>query len=159
MTAFNYPVPIESSSEVDNGIILPEKGQGSLIPFPVDKFFVGSVADYRIVCPYCLDGSLALVPPIRKISDNTDIQNFSALIGLEDNSGAIVVEQNKVKLLNTNNSVISEKVIESAGECSTLGVNEGNLIVFCVGNTNQEIILYTATHNELIYVQTYIIPA
>ena len=144
---------------MDNGIILPEKGINNLISFPVDKFFVGSIADYRIICPYCLDGSLTLVPPIRKISENTDIQNFSALIGLENNSGAIVVEQNKVKLLNTNNSVIAEKVIESGGECSTLGVNQGNLIVFCVGNTNQEIVLYTVTHNELVYVQTYLIPA
>lgn len=56
MTALNYPVPITSSSEVDNGIILPEKGQNNLISFPVDQFFIGSVADYRIICPYCLDG-------------------------------------------------------------------------------------------------------
>lgn len=67
VTAFNYPVKIEASDAEDNGLTLPEKGDDQIIPFPVDKYFTGSVANYRIVCPYCLDGNLTLVLPIRLI--------------------------------------------------------------------------------------------
>lgn len=159
VTSYNYPVKIEVSNVDDNGLTLPETGGNQTIPFPVDQYFTGSVANYKIVCPYCLVGTLQLVLPINLLKQNTDFNNFDAVVGLEDNKGAVVLKKNTIKIVDLTNTVVASKNVDSTGKCTSMGINQGNLVVFCAGTTNQELYSYSITENTISADKSYLIPA
>lgn len=137
VTSYNYPVKIGVSSVEDNGLLFPESGNNQIISFPVDKYFTGSVANYKITCPYCLDGTVKLVLPIHLLKENAEFSGFDAVIGLEDNKGAVVLKSNTLKIVDLSNVAVASKAITFNGKCTSMGINDGSLVVFCAGPSNQ----------------------
>lgn len=105
VTALDYPIIISASSASDNGLVLPENGNNQTILFSIDNYFTGSVATYNISCPYCQDGNIELITPINRISENKELGRFSAIVGLEDNTGALVLVGKKINWVDLKNVV------------------------------------------------------
>ena len=59
------------------------------------------------MCPYCLDGTLKLVLPIQILKENADFNNYDAIVGLEDSTGAVVLKKNSLKIVDLTNTVTS----------------------------------------------------
>lgn len=97
--------------------------------------------------------------PIHLLKENAEFSNFDSVIGLEDNKGAVVLKSNILKIVDLTNTVVAQKSIDFAGKCTSMGINDGNLVVFCAGSTNQELALFSVKGNTIQAVKSYLIPA
>lgn len=63
------------------------------------------------------------MPPINKLNENKELSNFLDVVPLHDNSGAIALLQNSLKMLDLKNAVVVSTTIDTTGECSSMGIN------------------------------------
>lgn len=115
VTAFNYRTRIQATEVADNGLVLPETGDNQTVLLPLAGYFDGPVARYNISCPYCQDGNIELITPMREISQNKDLGKFADIVSLEDNSGVLVLMGNKIHWVDATNTVKLSKDIPTSG--------------------------------------------